>query len=127
MLTEKVKEIKGAEEKADKIIEESKKKSAEIMASLNERIEKLREDKENKIREEIKQYRTASDKETEGRMNALKEKYSQKISAIKKESEGKIADAVESGWEELKDLFPMQGPPGFSPPPLLYKGHRRPS
>jgi Sec-independent protein translocase protein TatA len=102
MLTEKVKEIKSAEEQAEAIIKKAGEESLVIASSLGSAIKEFREEKEKNLKAMEEEYRKRMDEETEESINALEKDYDGRTAFLRAESSGKISAASELLWQDIK-------------------------
>ncbi len=105
MITEKVKEIKEAEAKAEQIIKEAESKAKAIKASIAARLDKLREEKQIYVKEEIHRYRNIVEGNMEREIHSLSERYKKKKDALIQEYNNRKISVVETVWKEIQKEF----------------------
>jgi len=102
MLTEKVKEIKKAEEQAEAIIKKAGEESVVISSSLGSAVNEFKEKKEKQLNDLKEEYRKKRDAATEESIKRLQEDYDGRTAFFRKESSGKISAVTELLWQGIK-------------------------
>lgn len=102
MLTEKVKEIKKAEEQAEAIIKKAVEESAVISSSLGSSVKEFKEEKERNLKMQKEEYKKRKDGDTEEMIGTLKKDYDGKTAFMKTESSGKMTAVTELLWQDIK-------------------------
>lgn len=107
MVTEKVQEIKRAEEKADAIIRRAQEQSEKIAASLETKVNGFRQSMEKEIAVETEKYRETVKKQTEESIALLRQEYLHRSASIREKSERMVTGVTDSVWNELKERLFM--------------------
>lgn len=102
MVTEKIKEIKEAEEKADRILKDAESKASFIKGSLSEKGRRFDKEKDSLVKEQSGEYREAVEREKEIEIQKLIERYTIKKENTVQEFRKKNKAVVESVWEYIK-------------------------